>query len=153
MRKDIHLLIKKISETLSISENSVNVVVQLLDDGNTIPFIARYRKERTAGLDEVQLRSIQTNLEYIRKLDKRKSEIISTIEKQGKLTQELQASIMDSDKLQDVEDLYLPYKQKRKTKATKAIENGLEPLANLIMTTTSPENRAGEFLNPEKNIR
>ncbi len=146
------IIINRISEILSISQRSVSSVVEMLDDGNTIPFIARYRKERTGGLDEVQLNEIHDNLEYMRKLEARKEEVISTIEKQGKLTEELKSRIISSVKLQDVEDLYLPYKQKRKTKASKAIEKGLEPLADIIMDSINPEEEASEFINVEKGI-
>ncbi len=145
-------IITKIAETLSIPDRSVNSVVEMLDDGNTIPFIARYRKERTGGLDEVQLNSIQDNLEYMRKLEGRKEEVISAIDKQGKLTLELKVKIQSAGKLQDVEDLYLPYKKKRKTKASKAIERGLEPLADSIMETADPEAYAGEYINEEKGV-
>jgi protein Tex len=143
---------EKISNTLEISRKSVNAVVSLLDEGNTIPFIARYRKEKTNGLDDVQITSIQKNLDYLRKLENRKDEVIQTIDKQGKLSEELKDKIMNCVKLQDVEDLYLPYKKKRKTKATKAIEKGLEPLANLIMGKTDPEENAGEFIDEEKGV-
>jgi len=145
-------IIEKISQTLSIKRDKVEATVNLLDDGNTIPFIARYRKERTGNLDEVQIRSIQTSLDYIRKLETRKEEIIDAIDKQGKLTPELKQNIEKCYILQEVEDLYLPFKQKRKTKASKAIEAGLEPLANLIMLTNNPEKAASTFINAEKGI-
>lgn len=145
-------LIERISNILTISPKSVDAVVSLLDEGNTIPFIARYRKEKTGGLDEVQITSIQKNLEYLRKLESRKEEVIEAIDKQGKLNPELEEKLKNCVKLQDVEDLYLPYKKKRKTKASKAIEKGLEPLASIIMEASEPQNEADKFINPEKGV-
>ena len=101
----------------------------MLDEGNTVPFIARYRKEKTGALDEVQIRDIMERWQYIQNLEQRKEEVIRLIEEQGKLTAELELKIIKAVKLQEVEDLYRPYKQKRRTKATIAKEKGLEPFA------------------------
>ncbi|HBI02930.1 MAG TPA: RNA-binding transcriptional accessory protein, partial [Paenibacillaceae bacterium] len=107
-----------ISRELNLKEHQVRQTVQLLDDGSTIPFIARYRKEMTGMLDENQIRSIQERVEYLRQLDERKNEVIRLIDEQGKLTDELAKQINGALKLQEVEDLYRPYRQKRRTRAT-----------------------------------
>ena len=122
----------------------------LLTDGNTVPFIARYRKEMTGSLDEVQIREIEERYNYLENLEKRKQEVLRLIDEQGKLTDELAKKIQQAVKVQKVEDLYRPYKQKRRTKATIAKENGVEPLANYLMS--SPQSgdvyaKAGEFIN------
>lgn len=123
-----------VSKKLNISSEQILKTVQLLDEGATIPFIARYRKEITGALDEVAIENIQTEINYIRNLDKRKEEVIRLIEEQGKLTEELRLQIVSSEKLQEVEDIYFPYRKKRKTKADIAKEKGLEPLSVFIMT-------------------
>ncbi|MGM0212964.1 RNA-binding protein S1 [Enterococcus sp. AZ109] len=110
------------------------IVLELLDEGNTVPFIARYRKERTGSLDEVQIREIEERYHYLEGLEKRKQEVLRLIEEQGKLTEELAQEIQSAIKMQKVEDLYRPYKQKRRTKATIAKENGLEPLAQYLLS-------------------
>lgn len=110
------------------------IVLELLDEGNTVPFIARYRKERTGSLDEVQIREIEERYHYLEGLEKRKQEVLRLIEEQGKLTEELTLAIQSAVKMQKVEDLYRPYKQKRRTKATIAKENGLEPLAHYLLS-------------------
>src|SRR5699024_11807950 len=107
-------------------------VIQLLDEGNTVPFIARYRKEATGGLDEVEIKSIQDRWTYVVQLAERKAEVLRLIDEQGKLTEELKAEIEAADQLQRLEDLYRPYRQKRRTRATIAKEKGLEPFATLI---------------------
>ena len=112
----------------------ITKVLGLLKEGNTVPFIARYRKEMTNALDEVQIREIEERYQYLENLEKRKEEVLRIIEEQGKLTKELATSIQKASKLQEIEDLYRPYKQKRRTKATIAKEQGLEPLANWLMT-------------------
>ncbi len=122
-------IIKQVAKELSLSLKQVRTTSELLDEGNTIPFIARYRKEMTGELDENQLRSIEERIVYLRNLEDRKLEVIRIIEEQGKLTGELQKSITQAVKLQEVEDLYRPYRQKRKTRASVAKEKGLEPLA------------------------
>jgi uncharacterized protein len=127
--KNIH---QRIAQDLNITEKQVVAAVNLIDEGNTIPFIARYRKEVTGNLDDDALRQLGDRLDYLRKLEKRQEEIIAAIEEQGKLTEELKAAILAAEILQELEDLYLPYKQKRKTRASVARQRGLEPLAQAI---------------------
>ena len=144
------LIIKEISKDLSITEKQVSTVLTLLSEGNTIPFIARYRKEATGSLDEEIIRKINEVYEYQVNLLKRKEDVIRLIDEKGLLTEELKESIMLCSKLVEVEDLYRPYKEKKKTKATEAIKNGLEPLAKKIMafpTTGDIENLAKPYLN------
>jgi uncharacterized protein len=147
---------QKIATELNLKSHQVENVIKLLDEENTIPFIARYRKEMTGELDEVQLRQIDKLLKYLRHLQVRKEEVIRLIQEQGKLTQELKEVIEKAEKLQEVEDLYLPYKPKRRTRATIAKEKGLEPLAQLILQqeleTGTPEAVAGSLVNPEKGV-
>ncbi len=128
------LIIKEISKTLKIKESSVKATLKLLSEGNTIPFIARYRKEATSSLDEEQIRAINEYYVYQVNLLKRKEDVIRLIEEKGLLTDDLKSKIMACTKLVEVEDLYRPYKEKKKTKATDAINNGLEPLAKKIMS-------------------
>ena len=146
MNKDI---IKNLSEELSITTNQVENTLKLLSDGNTIPFIARYRKEATNGLDEEQIRKINESYEYEVNLLKRKEDVIRLIDEKGLLTDEIKSNIMNAKKLVEVEDIYLPFKEKKKTKATEAIKNGLEPLAKIIMSfpTTFDESSVSKFLN------
>ena len=127
-------IIKEISKDLGISEKQVTTVLELLSDGNTIPFIARYRKEATGALDEEVIRKINEVYEYQLNLLKRKEDVIRLIDEKGLLTEELKNTILACSKLVEVEDLYRPYKEKKKTKATDAIKNGLEPLAKKIMS-------------------
>ena len=144
------LIIKEISKDLGITEKQVNTVLALLSDGNTIPFIARYRKEATGALNEEVIRKINEVYEYQVNLLKRKEDVIRLIDEKGLLTEELKNSIMSCSKLVEVEDLYRPYKEKKKTKATEAIKNGLEPLAKKIMsypTTGDIETLAKPYLN------
>ena len=131
MNKDI---IKQVANELSITDKQVEVVLEMLQEGNTVPFIARYRKEKTGALDEDQIRKISDVYLYQENLLKRKEDVIRLIEEKGLLTEELKANIMKCSKLVDVEDLYRPYKEKKKTKATDAINLGLEPLAKIIMS-------------------
>ncbi len=141
---------KQLSLELKISENQVNNVIKLIDDGNTIPFIARYRKEMTGSLDDEILREFQERLTYIRNLESRKETILKSIEEQGKLTSKLKKSIEEVLTLVELEDLYLPYKKKRQTSGTKAREKGLEPLSDIILEqniTEDIENIATEYLN------
>lgn len=143
-------IIKEISIELQVKEKQVEATLKLLEDGNTIPFIARYRKEVTGALDEEQIRRISEVYTYQVNLLKRKEDVIRLIDEKGLLTQELQQKIMEASKLVDVEDLYRPYKEKKKTKATEAIKNGLEPLAKMILsfpTEGSLENMAKKFIN------
>jgi protein Tex len=129
-----NIIIKEISEDLKIKENQILATLKLLEEGNTIPFIARYRKEATNNLDEEQIRKISEVYEYQVSLLKRKEDVIRLIEEKGLMTEELKTNILSASKLVDVEDLYRPYKEKKKTKATEAIKNGLEPLAKLFLT-------------------
>ncbi|OPA74161.1 RNA-binding transcriptional accessory protein [Paenibacillus selenitireducens] len=126
---ELERIVKQVAKELSLAAKQVRTTVGLLDEGNTIPFIARYRKEMTGELDENQLRSIEERLQYLRNLEERKREVLRLIDEQGKLTEELQKAIIASEKLQEIEDLYRPYRQKRKTRASIAKEKGLEPLA------------------------
>ena len=146
MNKDI---IQQISNNLNIKPTQVETVLKLLSEGNTIPFIARYRKEATGALDEEIIRSINEVYEYQINLLKRKEDVIRLVDEKGLLTDELRDSILKCQKLVEVEDLYRPYKEKKKTKATEAIKNGLEPLAKMIMsfpTTGSLEEMAKKFI-------
>ncbi len=145
-------IIKEISNDLKIKASQVEAVLKLLEDGNTIPFIARYRKEATGALDEEQIRSINEVYEYQVNLLKRKEDVIRLIDEKGLMTDELKQKIMNSVKLVEVEDLYRPYKEKKKTKATEAIKNGLEPLANLILgfpTIGNIDSLVSKFINEE----
>ncbi len=145
-----------IAEELSISEKQVQSTIELLDDENTVPFIARYRKEVTGGLDEEQIRAIEDRIRYLRILEDRKQTVLKSIEEQGKLTDELREKIEAATRLQEVEDLYLPYKPKRRTRATIAKEKGLEPLAQRMWeqqdTEGDPEAIAAEFIDEEKGV-
>ena len=145
-----------IAGELSIRPQQVASVITLLDDGNTIPFIARYRKEATGSLEDEVLRQVETRLTYLRSLVKRQEEIIARIEEQGKLTDELRAEIEAAEKLQTLEDLYRPYKQKKRTRASIARERGLENLANAMLlqreTKGSPEEAAAPYVNAEKEV-
>ncbi len=154
------MLIEEIPAVLAAEQNiktkQANAVIELLDGGNTVPFIARYRKEATGSLDEEQIRSIEERLSYLRNLVKRQEEILGKIDEQGKLTDELKKAIEGTKKLQDLEDLYLPYKQKKRTRAQIAKERGLEPLANAMLmqlnTKGTAEEAAKPFLSEENEI-
>src|ERR1700743_2501078 len=122
-------IVQRIATELSVQPRQVAAAVQLLDEGGTVPFIARYRKEVTGNLDEVQIRGIEEKLAYFRELEDRRETVLRTIEEQGKLTDELRDRINATLDRSELEDLYLPYKPKRRTKATIAREKGLEPLA------------------------
>lgn len=133
--------------------HQIQAALKLLEDGNTVPFIARYRKEMTGSLDEVQLREIQKSYGQVVRLEKRKSDIINRVSEQGKLTESLKTKIKQADNMQLLEDLYLPYKQKRKTKAQIAKDAGLEPLARYILGfNVGIETEAVKYLNPEKGV-
>lgn len=140
-----HLIITTIAQELSLKADQVASTVQLFDEDNTMPFIARYRKEVTGGLDEEQLRTIEARLKYLRHLEERKETVLKSIAEQGKLTPELEARIRTAMVLQEVEDLYLPYKPKRRTRATVARERGLEPLADLILAQEVTEGMLEDF--------
>ncbi|MFC4103107.1 Tex family protein [Paenibacillus xanthanilyticus] len=146
---------KRISAELSLPLTKIKAAVGLLDEGNTIPFIARYRKEMTGELDENELRSIEEKLQYMRNLEVRKREVIRLIDEQGKLTDELRTSIIASVKLQEVEDLYRPYRQKRKTRASVAKERGLEPLAQWLLSQPrqgDPQREAARYVDADKGV-
>ena len=143
-----------IAAELTVQPQQILAAIQLLDDGNTIPFIARYRKEATGGLDDTQLRHFETRLIYLRELEDRRQTILKSIEEQGKLTDELRDKIHATQSKTELEDLYLPYKPKRRTKGQIAIEAGLEPLADLLWNEpkNDPETVAAEFVNADKGV-
>ncbi len=143
-----------IAQELNVRDSQILAAIQLLDDGNTIPFIARYRKEATGGLDDTQLRHFETRLIYLRELEERRQTILKSIEEQGKLTDELRDKIQATQSKTELEDLYLPFKPKRRTKGQIAIEAGLEPLADLLWNEpkTSPETTALDYVNAEKGV-
>lgn len=148
-------LIQQLAQELSLRESQVESAVKLLDEGNTVPFIARYRKEVTGSLDDGQLRDLEDRLNYLRNLDKRREEIRSAIEGQGALTDELAAAIAGAKTLAALEDLYLPYKKKRRTRAMMAKEKGLEPLALKFFEQTGaalPDVLAAPFVDAEKGV-
>ncbi|MEE0685140.1 MAG: Tex family protein [Lachnospiraceae bacterium] len=148
-------ILKVISDELNIKLSQVEATVKLIDEGNTIPFIARYRKEVTGSLNDEVLRNLDERLKYLRNLEDRKAAVISSIEEQGKLTDELKKQIEEAATLVLVEDLYRPYKQKKRTRAIIAKEKGLEPLANIItlqMTNKSIEEEAVEYISEEKGV-
>ncbi|MCY7772172.1 RNA-binding transcriptional accessory protein [Bacillus haynesii] len=149
------LIVKQIAKETGLAPKHVESVIQLLEDGNTVPFIARYRKEQTGSMDEVQIQTISERWGYIQHLNQRKDEVIRLIDEQGKLTGQLKLDIEKADKLQEVEDLYRPFKQKRKTKATIAKSKGLEPLADFIISLPRHEDVAAEarkYINEEKEV-
>lgn len=143
----------KVSDSLKIDTKQVVATARLLDEGGTIPFIARYRKEVTGSLDEVAIGQIRDEVERLRELEKRRESILKSIEGQGKLTEELKEKILDAETMSSLEDLYLPYKPKRRTKATIAREKGLEPLAQFILLQQgSPDAEAEKFVSLEKEV-
>ncbi|WP_431263159.1 Tex family protein [Roseateles chitinivorans] len=144
-------ILLQIAAELKVRPAQVNAAVELLDGGATVPFIARYRKEATDGLDDIQLRELEARLSYLRELEDRREAVLKSIEEQGKLTPELAAAIAAAPTKQELEDLYLPYKQKRRTKGLIAREAGLEPLADKLFADPSldPMSEAGAFLNPD----
>lgn len=149
-------IIEKLASEFKVKTAQVESTVALIDEGNTIPFIARYRKEVTGGLTDVTLRDMDERLQYLRNLESRKEEVLRLIEEQGKLTEELKAEIQKAEVLQRVEDLYKPYKQKKATRASKAKERGLEPLAMIFYAQQKKEGNpldfAADFINPEKEV-
>ena len=154
------MLLNQISSTiakeLNIKPRQVDATTELLDAGNTVPFIARYRKEVTGSLEDEQIRNISERLTYLRNFVKRQEEILAKIEEQGKLTDELKTAIEKTAKLQELEDIYLPYKQKKRTKAQQAREMGLDPLAARIMlqqdTKGTPLQFAMNYIDEEKGV-
>ena len=149
-------IIQTLAQELDKNPQHVENVVRLLDEGNTIPFIARYRKELHGAMDDTALRTLEERLQYLRNLEERRETVKKAIEEQGKLTEELSAAIDSAKTLAEVEDLYRPYKQKRRTRATAAREKGLEPLAALLLAQERdcprPENAAQAFIDPEKGV-
>ncbi|MFZ3420205.1 Tex family protein [Vibrio harveyi] len=145
---------RMIAQELNVRPEQVNAAVTLIDDGNTVPFIARYRKEVTGGLDDTQLRTLDSRLSYLRELDDRRQTILKSIQEQGKLTPELEQEITQADSKTRLEDLYLPYKPKRRTKGQIAIEAGLEPLADQLWNhpQTEPESEASKYLDADKGV-
>ena len=143
----------RIAALLSLPELRVSAAVELLDAGNTLPFIARYRKEATGGLDEEQIRAIESTLETLRNLDERRTAILASIEEQGKLTPELQMQLAAAATRTELEDLYAPYKQKRRTRASIARDQGLQPLADRILAQglsgELPEQAAAAFVTDQ----
>ena len=149
-------IIQTLAQELDKNPQHVENVVRLLDEGNTIPFIARYRKELHGAMDDTALRTLEERLQYLRNLEERRETVKKAIEEQGKLTEDLSAAIDSAKTLAEVEDLYRPYKQKRRTRATTAREKGLEPLAALLLAQERdcprPEDAAQAFIDPEKGV-
>ena len=151
MATSIH---RQIAEALGVREQQVEAAVALLDGGATVPFIARYRKEATGTLDDAQLRTLEERLHYLRELEERRAVILNSIREQGKLDAALETAILAADSKGRLEDIYLPYKPKRRTKAEIAREAGLEPLADLLLThqENEPQFAATAFVNAEKQV-
>ncbi|MGH3812369.1 MAG: Tex-like N-terminal domain-containing protein, partial [Pseudonocardiaceae bacterium] len=145
---------QRIADELGVPERQVGAAVDLLDGGATVPFVARYRKEATGGLDDAQLRTLQERLQYLRELQERRTAVLNSIREQGKLDDELEARIMAVDSKARLEDLYLPYKPKRRTKAQIAREAGLEPLADGLLAdpTQDPHTTAAGYVDPERGV-
>ncbi|MCB1702668.1 MAG: RNA-binding transcriptional accessory protein, partial [Halioglobus sp.] len=145
---------QRIAEELSVHANQVEAAIKLLDEGATVPFIARYRKEATGALDDTQMRQLDERLRYLREMEERRLTILGSITEQGKLTPELERDILGADTKNRLEDLYLPYKPKRRSKALIAREAGLEPLADSLLTdpTNDPDKLAQNYINPEAGI-
>src|SRR3954466_1525473 len=145
---------RRIAEELSVRMPQIEAAISLLDDKATVPFIARYRKEATGGLDDTQLRTLEERLTYLRELEERRAAILKSIEEQGKLTPELSVQIASADTKARLEDLYLPFKPKRRTKAEMAREAGLEPLATMLLAdpTLVPESEAARFVDADKGV-
>jgi len=145
---------QKLSKEFNIRVDHATNIIALIDDGNTIPFIARYRKEQTGSCDDQVLREFHDRLKYLRNLDKRKQEIVDSITEQGKMTDEIMLSLVKAETLTEAEDVYRPFKQKRKTRASVATEKGLAPLADFILeqTDASVSAKAQEFINTEKGV-
>src|SRR3954452_19995443 len=147
-------IVQRIAGELGVRENQVEATVALLDGGATVPFVARYRKEATGGLDDIQLRALEERLGYLRELEDRRSTVLESIREQGKLDDELEAKILAADTKARLEDIYLPYKPKRRTKAQIAREAGLAPLADLLLTEpgTEPHAAAAGFVDGDKGV-
>ena len=148
-------ILKQLKNELNIQLWQVEAAVKLIDEGNTIPFIARYRKEATGSLNDEVLRNLDERLTYLRNLEDKKSQVIASIEEQGKLTDELKAQIENAETMVAVDDLYRPYRPKKRTRATIAKEKGLEPLADIIMAQEINEplvNIASQYISEEKEV-
>ena len=149
-------IIEMLAKEFGLKQSQVEQTVNLIDEGNTIPFIARYRKEATGGMSDVVLRDLDERLTYLRNLEERKEEVIRLIEEQDKLTDELAEEIRKAEVLQRVEDLYKPYKKKKATRASKAREKGLAPLADILWAqkeeSGSPLDAAKDFVDEEKGV-
>ena len=145
---------QKIAEELGVGERQVTATVDMLDGGATVPFIARYRKEVTGGLDDAQLRSLEERLRYLRELEERRSTVLESIRSQGKLTEQLHAQVNAADSKARLEDIYLPFKPKRRSKAQIAIEAGLAPLADVLLDDPShdPHETAAGHVDPDNNV-
>ena len=145
---------RQIAAELNARPQQVHAAIRLLDEGATVPFIARYRKEVTEGLDDSQLRTLETRLGYLRELEERRQVILNSVQEQGKLTPELARALGEADTKTRLEDLYLPYKPKRRTKGQMAIEAGLEPLAERLFANPNldPEQEAATFVKVEAGI-
>lgn len=146
---------QKLTEELAVARWQIDAAVKLIDEGNTIPFISRYRKEATGSLNDEQLRKLHERLLYLRNLEEKKEQVLSSIEEQGKLTEELKAQILAAETLVVVEDLYRPYRPKRRTRATVAKEKGLEPLAAVITLQQIQrplEEEAEQYISEEKEV-
>jgi len=146
----MHSILDQLGTELKVRVEQVRAAVDLLDGGATVPFIARYRKEATGGLDDVQLRELEVRLTYLRELDARRDVVLKSVEEQGQLTDALRASLLGATTKQELEDLYLPFKPKRRTKGMMAREAGLEPLADLLLLDPSrdPHGEAQAYLRP-----
>ncbi len=154
MHNPMHSIEQRIAEDIAAKQAQVQAAIELLDDGATVPFIARYRKEATGGLDDTQLRLLEERLRYLRELEDRRAAILASVDEQGKLTDALRVQIEEADTKARLEDLYLPYKPKRRTKAQIAREAGLEPLAQALLEDPSvaPESRAESFVDADKGV-
>src|ERR1700742_1817412 len=146
---------KKIALELNIAEKQVSTTAGLLDEGATVPFISRYRKELTGSLDEVQVAAIRDRVQQLRELDKRREAILKSLTDMGKLTPELEKQVNEAETMVLLEDIYLPYRPKRKTRATTAREKGLQPLADLLMEQKriDPETEAAKYIDEEKGVK
>src|SRR6202000_3180405 len=146
---------KKLAAELSIAEKQVSATIALLDEGATVPFISRYRKEVTGTLDEVQVTTIRDRVQQLRDLDKRREAILKSLTDMGKLTPELEKAINEAETMVTLEDIYLPYRPKRKTRATAAREKGLQPLADLILTQKRIDlaGEAAKYIAEEKGVK
>ena len=145
---------KQLTEEFKLRPDHVENILKLLDEGNTIPFIARYRKEMTGAIDDQILRALNDRYEYLKNLEKRKQEVANAITEQGKMTEEIQSAIDGAQTMTEIEDVYRPFKQKKKTRASVAIEKGLQPLAEFILAQEGdPYKEAEKYINEEKGVK